>query len=128
MYQGQEAVAAVGIGWGGEAEQWCSRHQARLPLRVAPYSQFQPCLPRNCRREPRVVAAQALPPGVLLCGVGLLNHSPLLVALGRHASGNVQVQVSTSLNFPPPLNFFACLPVFSLWVVQSHGNESRELG
>lgn len=40
-----------------------------------------------------MVASQGLGPGVLLCGTGLVSHSPLLVALGRHASGNVQVMV-----------------------------------
>ncbi|GAB4816914.1 hypothetical protein N2152v2_003960 [Parachlorella kessleri] len=43
-------------------------------------------------REPRVVASQGLGPGVVLCGSGLVAHTPLLVALGRHPSGNVQVQ------------------------------------
>lgn len=40
-----------------------------------------------------MVASQGFGPGVLLCGTGLIGHGPLLVAAGRHASGNVQVQV-----------------------------------
>ncbi len=58
-------------------------------LKPKPVSRPDAC----CRREPRVVASQGLGPGVVLCGSGLVAHTPLLVALGRHPSGNVQVQV-----------------------------------
>lgn len=78
-----------------------------------------PRCPLSCRQEPYVISTQALPPGMLLCGTGLITHSLLFTALARHASGNVQVLVGRAA--------LPCVPCFS-WSACWAGGMAGGLG